>query len=83
MKKVKTVTLYTPEGDKFIDFASGIGVNSLGYGNEINVHGEGDLVGVLPFIVIVDVKGLQSVPQGVDYLHGRSIHTPHFRVTDV
>ena len=27
-------TLYTPEGDKFIDFASGIGVNSLGYGNE-------------------------------------------------
>ena len=26
-------TLWSPEGDKYIDFASGIGVNSLGYGN--------------------------------------------------
>jgi len=27
-------TLYSPEGQEYIDFASGIGVNSLGYGNE-------------------------------------------------
>jgi len=27
-------TLYSPEGRSYIDFASGIGVNSLGYGNE-------------------------------------------------
>ncbi len=26
-------TLYTPEGKEYIDFASGIGVNSVGYGN--------------------------------------------------
>lgn len=26
--------LYSPEGEKYIDFASGIGVNSLGYGNK-------------------------------------------------
>ncbi len=26
-------TLYTPEGQKYIDFTSGIGVNALGYGN--------------------------------------------------
>ena len=26
-------TLYTPEGKKYIDFASGIGVNSVGYGD--------------------------------------------------
>ena len=30
----KGATLYGPEGDKYIDFTSGIGVNSLGYGNE-------------------------------------------------
>lgn len=28
-------TLYTPEGKAYIDFASGIGVNSLGYGNPV------------------------------------------------
>jgi len=27
-------TLYSPEGKKYIDFTSGIGVNSLGYGNK-------------------------------------------------
>ena len=27
-------TLYSPEGMKYIDFSSGIGVNSLGYGDE-------------------------------------------------
>ncbi|MBR1781753.1 MAG: aspartate aminotransferase family protein [Oscillospiraceae bacterium] len=27
-------TLYSPEGREYIDFASGIGVNSVGYGNE-------------------------------------------------
>lgn len=27
-------TLYSPEGKKYIDFTSGIGVNSIGYGNE-------------------------------------------------
>lgn len=27
-------TLYSPEGKEYIDFASGIGVNCLGYGNE-------------------------------------------------
>jgi acetylornithine/N-succinyldiaminopimelate aminotransferase len=27
-------TLYSPEGKKYIDFASGIGVNCLGYGNQ-------------------------------------------------
>jgi len=27
-------TLYSPEGEKYIDFASGIGVNCLGYGNK-------------------------------------------------
>lgn len=27
-------TLYTPEGREYIDFASGIGVNSVGYGNQ-------------------------------------------------
>jgi acetylornithine/N-succinyldiaminopimelate aminotransferase len=27
-------TLYTPEGKEYIDFASGIGVNSVGYGNQ-------------------------------------------------
>jgi len=27
-------TLYTPEGEKYIDFAAGIGVNCLGYGNK-------------------------------------------------
>ncbi len=30
----KGSTLYTPEGKAYIDFASGIGVNSVGYGNE-------------------------------------------------
>ena len=29
----KGATLYSPEGREYIDFASGIGVNSLGYGN--------------------------------------------------
>jgi len=29
----KGATLYGPEGQKYIDFTSGIGVNSLGYGN--------------------------------------------------
>ena len=27
-------TLYSPEGKKYIDFTSGIGVNCLGYGNK-------------------------------------------------
>jgi len=27
-------TLYSPEGDEYIDFTSGIGVNSIGYGNK-------------------------------------------------
>ncbi len=27
-------TLWSPEGDRYIDFAAGIGVNSLGYGHE-------------------------------------------------
>ena len=27
-------TLYSPEGDEYIDFSSGIGVNSIGYGNK-------------------------------------------------
>ena len=27
-------TLYSPEGRKYIDFTSGIGVNSIGYGNK-------------------------------------------------
>ena len=27
-------TLYTPEGKEYIDFSSGIGVNSIGYGNK-------------------------------------------------
>ncbi len=30
----KGATLYSPEGKAYIDFASGIGVNCLGYGNE-------------------------------------------------
>ena len=30
----KGATLYSPEGKEYIDFASGIGVNCLGYGNE-------------------------------------------------
>ena len=30
----KGSTLWTPEGREYIDFTSGIGVNSLGYGNE-------------------------------------------------
>ena len=31
-------TLYSPEGREYIDFASGIGVNCLGYGNEGWIH---------------------------------------------
>jgi len=27
-------TLYSPEGKEYIDFSSGIGVNSIGYGNK-------------------------------------------------
>ena len=27
-------TLYSPEGKEYIDFTSGIGVNSIGYGNK-------------------------------------------------
>ncbi len=34
IEKGEGATLYTPEGDKYIDFAAGIGVNCLGYGNE-------------------------------------------------
>ena len=30
----KGATVYDPEGNEYIDFTSGIGVNSLGYGNE-------------------------------------------------
>ena len=30
----KGATLYSVDGKKYIDFTSGIGVNSLGYGNE-------------------------------------------------
>ena len=32
--KGKDVTLYDSEGKSYIDFASGVGVNSLGYGDE-------------------------------------------------
>lgn len=35
----KGATLYGVDGKKYIDFTSGIGVNSLGYGNETWVQG--------------------------------------------
>lgn len=34
IERGKGATLYSPEGKAYIDFSSGIGVNSLGYGNE-------------------------------------------------
>jgi len=33
LERGEGATLYSPEGAKFIDFTSGIGVNSIGYGN--------------------------------------------------
>lgn len=43
-------SLYTPEGEKYIDFAVGIGVNCLGYGNEKWVKAVSEQAGKLQHI---------------------------------
>ena len=42
--------LYDPEGKEYIDFASGIGVTSLGYGNEAWVKAVSEQAGKLSHI---------------------------------
>lgn len=39
-----------------------------GDGREINGHGERDLVGIVPAVVIVNVKRLQAVAQRTDHV---------------
>ena len=46
----KDATLYSPEGKEYIDFASGIGVNCLGYGNEKWLKAVTDQLGKLAHI---------------------------------
>ena len=46
----KGSTLWSPEGREYIDFASGIGVNSVGYGNEHWVRAVAEQAGKLAHI---------------------------------
>ena len=54
-----------------------------GDGREINGHGERDLVGIVPTIVIVNVKRLQAVAQRANHIRCTGAGAAHFRVADV
>ena len=50
---------------------------------EVDVHREGDLVGVLPSVVVVQMKRRQAVSKCADHIRRAVARAAHFRVPDV